>query len=91
VIAATLRREKSTVGSDHPRSVAETSLMVFHCWHPGIAAKQVSEPKPQVKSGKIPNTKFSKREIVFVSLVIWWAVQDSNLRPPACKAGKNSI
>jgi hypothetical protein len=57
-------------------------------WQP---AKQVAEPKPQVNSGKIPNTNFTKREIAFVLLVIWWAVQDSNPRPPACKAGGNSI
>jgi hypothetical protein len=70
VIAAILRREKCTVGSGHPRSAPETSLMVFQCWHPGIAAKQVSEPKPQVNSGKIPNANFTKREIAFVLLVI---------------------
>ena len=37
------------------------------------------------------HTSFQKREIAFVLLMIWWAVQDSNLRPPACKAGGNSI
>jgi hypothetical protein len=42
------------------------------------------------ESGKLgqgfKHTNFQKREIAFVLLMIWWAVQDSNLRPPACKS-----
>jgi len=67
--------------------------MLHALWLPEITIRQgqVSEPRPRVNLGKIPNTNFTKREIAFVLLVIWWAVQDPDLRPPACKAGGNSI
>jgi hypothetical protein len=31
--------------------------------------------------------KSDQEEVVVLARVKWWAVQDSNLRPPACKAG----
>ena len=54
-----------------PLLLPETGSMVFQellsaaRWRP---AKQVSEPKPRVNSGKILNTNFTKHEIAFVLL-----------------------
>ena len=56
----------------------------------GIAASSQLETAAEVKIGGQNTVKLDQRPVLALIAKAkerWWAVQDSNLRPPACKAG----
>ena len=94
VTSAVTSREVLIVPVNNPVAWTYTwiALQIIAGTHP---KREASTPPLDADAGKTATQKM-KRATIFPGVgrfglgyhrIRWWAVQDSNLRPPACKAG----